>query len=336
MLPERLVFCGGGTRCLVFLQALIELEAAGMLANVREYWGTSAGAFLATLLALKAPVVTVKSLMFQTEYTRFRDMDIGNLLNFTNTWGLDDGASLMRELERVLELLRPGASMLTLKDISGLHIVVSDINIQSAIVLHGGNYAGLRVVEAIRASMSLPIFFRPYVHPELKHYWVDGGLHANFPWDLLPNDTERHRSLGFNFDKRRTSPPSSITEYILSMIHVDEAKKGELYHAEWPLNVLLFPSPPFPAWFMRLQKTDFALVETIGSEVARAWITQVQSSKTPQIPPLSAGPQTPSLSHPARHTTELLGIPEYSSSQPRESASPRAPSSQLVSRRWSV
>jgi patatin-like phospholipase/acyl hydrolase len=65
-LPSRLVFCGGGTRCLVFLQTLVELENQNRLVNVKEYWGTSAGALLAALLAITKSAQSVKKIMFTT------------------------------------------------------------------------------------------------------------------------------------------------------------------------------------------------------------------------------------------------------------------------------
>jgi patatin-like phospholipase/acyl hydrolase len=70
MLPRRLVFCGGGTRCLVFLQTLVELEAQNKLANVQEYWGTSAGALLASLLAITKSAKTTQRIMMDADYQK--------------------------------------------------------------------------------------------------------------------------------------------------------------------------------------------------------------------------------------------------------------------------
>ena len=95
MNPRRLVFTGGGTRCLVFVEALLVLETAGVLERVDEYWGTSAGAFIATLMALSDTVSAVRDFMYATEYVKFRDIDVNNLLNINKSWGLDNGHSLI-------------------------------------------------------------------------------------------------------------------------------------------------------------------------------------------------------------------------------------------------
>ena len=335
MLPKRLVFCGGGTRCLVFLQTLVELETAGILVNVCEYWGTSAGAFLATLLALHTTVKIVKELMFQTDYAKFRDMDITNLLNFSTTWGLDDGSSLMQELERVFELLRVGSKNVRMCDISGLNIIVSDLNTHQPVIINAITYPQMRVITAIRASMSLPILFRPYINPITHHLWVDGGLHANFPWHLLPDDEARKTALGFTFDKSNVGPPRTVTEYILSMIHIDERKKGQDYAHTWPNNILLYPMPPYPAWFMRLRDDDFRLIERIGSDAAYAWFKlQATIVKTTEIPPVCEPQNTLLPTCPVRHTNELSGIQKPL--QSLVSVFPPMPASQHVFRRWSV
>ena len=65
--PKRLVFTGGGTRCIVFVEALIVLENAGVLERVTEYWGTSAGAFLATLVAIADSMTVVRDCLHKTD-----------------------------------------------------------------------------------------------------------------------------------------------------------------------------------------------------------------------------------------------------------------------------
>ena len=95
MFPKRLVFSGGGTRCLVFLPALKRLESAGKLRNVTEWWGTSAGSLLAALLGITKSPTRVHDIMWQTSYDKFRDISLLNMVNFTTTWGLDDGHSMV-------------------------------------------------------------------------------------------------------------------------------------------------------------------------------------------------------------------------------------------------
>jgi predicted acylesterase/phospholipase RssA len=340
MKPIRLVFSGGGTRCLTFVQTLVEFESAGVLANVKEYWGTSAGAFLATLLAMTKSPLRVKDLMFKTDYTQFRNVDISNILTITNTWGLDDGHSLVTEVERILESMEAGASKQTLSDISGLNIVVSDLHSHETIVCNAKTYPELRVVDAIRASMSLPILFTPYKHTN-GHLWVDGAIKANFPWHLLPNDKARESALGFAFEKSWQHGPKNFSEYLFSMIHFDEPKKVEQLKATWRRNILWFPSPPFPSWFVRFKEEDFILVTSIGSTIARdalaKWSMQDSRLRTHGTPMQSAIPNTPGQVDPEDRTTGSSDIPKsFCPLRLLDSSQPQLPSTEPSFRRWSV
>lgn len=272
MLPKRLVFAGGGTRCLVFLQSMVDLEARGIFRNVGEYWGTSAGALLASLFALSKSATTVQRLMKAADFTKFRDIDIGNLVNINSTWGLDDGRSLITQIESMFESIEEGAKSKCLRDVTGLHVVVSDLNDRESLVLHAGNYPNLRIVEAVRASMSLPIFLKPYIHTESGHYWVDGGVRHNFPWDLLPSDKARDEALGFAFNKS-AGQLRTFNEYMFSMVHFDEPKKLKYFESRWKHHILWHAVPPFPAWFTNLRTDDYELIDRIGHDVASNWLS---------------------------------------------------------------
>jgi len=273
MLPKRLVFCGGGTRCIVFVHALVELEKRGHLVNVQEYWGTSAGAMIASLYALSKSATRVKDLMRQTNFTKFRDVNVSNLFDFQKSWGLDDGTSLIEEIERIFEWIEPGNKLKRMSDVSELNIVLSDVTVRETIVCNAKTHPNLRIVEAVRASMSLPIFFRPYVHKETGNYWVDGAIRANFPWAQLPDDAARSESLGFTFEKLDMNRhPKSLMEYIFFMIHFDEPRKIVSLKENWKRQIIWFTMPPFPSWFVRLKEEDFIMLERLGKEGVERWL----------------------------------------------------------------
>jgi len=280
LLPKRLVFTGGGTRCIVFVEALIVLEEAGVLERVSEYWGTSAGAFLAAIAAIADSMTVVRQCLYDTDYIKFRDIDVNNLLNINKSWGLDNGNSLMDEISRILEILRPGCSKFTMADVPSLTIVISDLSTQQLILCNAANYPRMPIVEAIRASMSLPLFFRPYIHKESGHIWVDGAVGANFPWNLLPTDTDRYESLGFTFEQGEIKTPVTFSEYMFSMVHFRGSKEKERLKEKYSKNIIWFPNLPFPSWFMRIQPADFEMLRQIGSEAARGWLTLIDAERS--------------------------------------------------------
>jgi NTE family protein len=341
MLPKRLVFCGGGTRCLMFAQTLVELEKQNRLVAVKDYWGTSAGALVAALLAISKSPSRVKDVMFKANYTNWRNFDVANLLNITNTWGLDDGKSLVEEIETVFEMLQPGSKTKKLADISGLHIVVSDLHSHETVVVNSESYPELRVVDAIRASMSLPLFFRPFRHPVTGHIWVDGAIRAHFPWEVLPSDEARREALGFTFEKSWADGPQTFMEYLFSMIHFDEPRKIQDLKKKWSRNIVWYPPPPYPAWYVRLKPEDFTMIETIGKQAAEQWLMLGGDSTSNQgtigNQNVSGLPCIPVPSSRQDRTTGMLDTPARPRPSPPQDSLPHpAPSTPRASRRWSV
>lgn len=337
-LPKHLVFSGGGTRCLIYLPVLKRLESAGHLKDVQEWWGTSAGSLIATLLAITRSSARVADISKEIDFAKFRDISILNMVNFTSAWGIDDGHALITEIERVLELAEPGSSTRTMSEIKGLRILVGDLNIYETVICSDKTFPELRVVDALRASMSLPIFYRPFRCPINSHIWVDGGLRAAFPWECLPSDEDRRSALGFAFERPWIHGPSTFTEYIFAMMHFEDPKRIHQQKKDWVANIIWFASPPFPAWYVRLKADDFDLLETMGSAAYEAWRLRHEQSlaKTSRIQQLCEDHHTPSQEFPGRHTGGKSDIPQPCPS-PSQALSQDPPLyTQRSFRRWSL
>ena len=333
MLPRTLVFAGGGTRCLVFLPALLELQKRGHLSCVKNVWGTSAGALLGTLYALCHDARKVYDAMYKADFTKFRDIDVSNIFSIMSTWGLDDGKSLVAMIEDLIEQVDPGSKTKTMSELPTMNIVVSDLTLRETIVVNAITFPTLRLVEAIRASMSLPFFLRPYI-TEHKHIWVDGALIHNFPWRLLPSQKARDEALGFAFIRKDSDGIHSLTQYIFAIMNFNERK-----HMERVSNVLWFPTPAYPSWYIKFNDEDYAMVEAISKETLDTWSSTYDLGPPPgtsEIPGSSADPRTPSLTSPPRHTIGLLGTQTPFHEPVQGSSPPQSLYKPLPDRRWSV
>lgn len=324
---------------MVFLSALKALEERKILEDVVEWWGTSAGAFLAVMFALSGSVDVLKKVMRQTQFSKFRDVNVLNLVNLNSVWGMDDGISMVTEVGRIMEILKPGSSTYTLSKIPGLHIFVTDIDDHKVIDCCAKNYPNMAILDALRASMSLPIFYTPFLDSESGHHWIDGGLAANFPWNQLKTEAEKKESLGFSFERTWMNGPRTFNEYIFAMSRFGEPKNILTLKSDWPQNILWFPSPPFPAWFMNLQEEEFCLLETLGLQAFENWFTRRQlCSKTPETHPLSAPHCIPEQVCQLNHTGGMLDTPRCSCRQ-QPTCPPQSqdlqPQIPRPSRRWS-
>ena len=207
--PVDLVLEGGGVKGIGLLGAVLTLYDAGY--RFQRIAGTSAGAIVAALVAAyqksHRDLHDLEAKMHEVHYRRFAD---GSLLEgFTGRLGeglevlLHEGAHsgdylyewlapLLEEVNvRTFADLRLHDPHSTLKDYQQYSLVVhvSDLTRRVLVRLpwdygqYGKTADEQLIVDAVRASMSIPFYFRPVQldTPRGEVTWVDGGLLSNFP-----------------------------------------------------------------------------------------------------------------------------------------------------------
>ena len=75
-----------------------------------------------------------------------------------------------------------------------LKIVVTDLNDAKSISYCPKETPNYKVADAVRASMSYPYYFQPFICPVSGHHLSDGGVISNYPLFLLPKE-EHSRTL---------------------------------------------------------------------------------------------------------------------------------------------
>jgi predicted acylesterase/phospholipase RssA len=176
------------------LGALHVLQKEGRLGSTRRFAGTSAGSIVAFIAALR--VIALDVMMFVAEADT-RNLIRVKLANLATDFGVDDASALFGFLASMFEAMCPGSSELTfelLHATTGRHLMVattclSDSRLE---VMDHLSTPGVRILDAIRASCSVPILF---TSPMLngKRY-CDGGILAYYPHMLL-SDIANDRKL---------------------------------------------------------------------------------------------------------------------------------------------
>ena len=199
-----LVFEGGGVKGIGLVGAVSILEERGY-----EPWnvaGTSAGAIVATLIAAGYRAVEIKELMLNLNFNDFKDPTwqnriplVGGIVSVLMTEGLYKGEYFYQLMHQMLadkgvhtfaDLRHPDADQ-DLRFRYKAQVIASDITGRELLVLPrdagklGIDPDRLVVAEAVRMSMSIPVFFVParYHNPHTgrEDIIVDGGMLSNFP-----------------------------------------------------------------------------------------------------------------------------------------------------------
>lgn len=206
----NLAFKGGGVKGIAFVGALRELFQHGSLASVQRVAGTSAGALVALMYALGYSIDKIYEIM---KGMNFRQFEGGfNPLRVLTHYGLFGGDYILEMAQNLLENSGKGLhAKSTFADMKvagclDLYVFATNLNLHNIAELSPDKTPGAFVAEAVRASMSIPIFFKAWKFsneiPSTDIY-VDGGLLFNYPLSFFedarfrptPQDTSE-RSLG--------------------------------------------------------------------------------------------------------------------------------------------
>jgi len=206
-----LVCEGGGVKGIGLAGAYSLLEERGYVAN--DVAGTSAGAITAALIAAGCKAAELKEIVFGLDFRQFLDKGwedkiplAGYPLSLLKDEGIYEGErfhewmrdQLAKKGVRTFEQLKTKETDERWK--YRLQVIVSDVTARKLLVLPrdagvlGIDPDELEVALAVRASMSIPIFFEPVrivnKQENREHILVDGGMLSNFPVWLFDCDTD--------------------------------------------------------------------------------------------------------------------------------------------------
>ena len=188
--------------------------------------GSSAGAIIAALIAAGYSPAELKKIVFDLNFHKLAD---GGRFG-TKTFNLlvNKGIHKGNELEVLLHELLAAKGVVTFGDLKienakihkhSLKVLVSDITnsrltvFPDDAVLYGLKSDEINVAWAVRASCSIPGFFRPVKLGNV--YFVDGGALSNFPIWIFDERvaTPRWPTFGLLLDARESDEPNIINRW---------------------------------------------------------------------------------------------------------------------------
>lgn len=180
---HNLVISGGSTKTVAVVGCLKYLEEFGMLSNVVNFIGSSAGSMLCLFLILGYH--TSEMLEFLKRSLHLLNLEFDELLNFTvlDTFGLDSGVNISRFVRDILhhKIALDDITFLELAKRTGKNLVVcvSNLTKQRQEYMDVDTTPHMSVVKAIRMSVSLPLVFTPVKHN--GDLYVDGAVYESLP-----------------------------------------------------------------------------------------------------------------------------------------------------------
>jgi NTE family protein len=278
--PRRLVLSGGGVKVISLVGALITLEEAGNLKKVKEVCGVSAGAFLAFILATGYPLNKIKSLILDLDFSVIRNMSPEAFIGFPETFGIDDGTHLVKFLESMIKVALKLDPAMTFEDLQRVgkytfKCWATDLNTRSAREFSAAKTPSVKIVDALRASMSLPLYFTPMADPITGHLLTDGGIQGNLPLHHLTDDEcQDALSLGFCSAKAdlKEDAPKDLMGFMNSILTCLTYGRNDTMLYNWSHKIMRIPVDDYPSWNFEASRGDREMLLNTGQKTASIWL----------------------------------------------------------------
>jgi NTE family protein len=311
---ENLVFEGAGIRGIAFSGAIQELESKGVLPAIKRVGGTSAGAITALMISLGYNAAELTAIIGQTNFKKFNDgrfFFAGGINRLSKNFGWYQGRRFQKWLEEVI-IAKTGNANIRFSELKAagfkdLYITGTSLNEQKLIVFSHENFPNMKVKDAVRISMSIPLYFEPLfmdehgsilTRPKNKknlRVMVDGGFIANFPIRLFDStrfvgsDTNTFfynpATVGFRIDTDEqilndrenkglvTMPINNLGQYMAAFYNlvIENLNRQNLVPEDWKRTISISDGH-IGARIRKLKKSEIATLVENGKAATRGYL----------------------------------------------------------------
>jgi NTE family protein len=200
---KNLAIKGGGVKGVAYVGAIRELHKANLFNNIQRFSGTSAGALLAGMICAGYDVDEIEKLMMSIQFAKFK-RGWSPFRIFTG-YGLYSGKYILDFVHNFLthsplNKINPPSLQLTARatfmdmkkaGCKELYVFACNTSMHDVTEFSADKTPHVLVAEAIRASMSIPYFFKAWKfsgnNPN-DHIYIDGGVVYNYPLTFFDHD----------------------------------------------------------------------------------------------------------------------------------------------------
>ncbi len=191
---KNLIFEGGGVKGIAYVGALQELSERDILRGIDRVGGASAGAINAVLTALGYSLDETRDILWDLDFKKFMDDSWGivrDTQRLINKYGWYKGDFFRSWIGKLIKekIKNEHATFNDLRNrnCKDLYIVGTNLTTGFSEVFSFEHTPRMRVIDAVRISMSIPLFFTAVKHMSNDTY-VDGGVLNNYPIKLFDRE----------------------------------------------------------------------------------------------------------------------------------------------------
>ena len=213
---KNLVLEGGGVRGLAYAGVFSVLEQKGILQQIENVGGSSAGSIAGMLVSIGYTANEIDSIMIELPVQKFNDGKwgiVGKYKRFKNDFGIYKGETFEKWLQQLVAY-KTGKPLLTFQQLHQLHLsnrfykefscTGTNLSKQQLEIFSYANTPNMPLALAVRISSSVPLYFEPVaLDNQLQkikksdtlsfiNYYVDGGMLCNYPISMYDTCEENN------------------------------------------------------------------------------------------------------------------------------------------------
>ncbi len=222
---RNLVFEGGGVGGIAYVGAMAVLEQKEILQHIDRVGGTSAGAINAVLLGLNYSIDETKEVVWGLDFNNFMDDSWGfvrDVKRLVEEFGWYRGDFFRDWIGKIIQA-KTGDRNSTFADLHrqksdksfrDLYIIGTNLSTRLSEIFSHEHTPDVCVADAVRISMSIPLFFTA-MRGHHGDVYVDGGVLRNYPVKLFDRErfvTRSGRRTEYYEERNRELVASADTE----------------------------------------------------------------------------------------------------------------------------
>lgn len=276
--PRRIMLSGGGIKAVSLIGSIKHLSEKGLLHSVKEYCGVSAGAWMALMMACKVPIPVLERLILELDFGVVRNVNSNAIIEFPETFGLDDGSNFVNLLQIIFRTILKLDIATTFADLRNSEIKfrcwATDLTMRTSREFSLKETPGARIIDALRATTAIPMYFIPHIDPLTGNMLSDGGIQGNLPLHYLTED-ECSETLAIGFTtSSETSTPQDLIQFMKAVFDCMVISRNEDIMERWKHHIMRISTGNYPSWNFEASREDRVMLLNKGYDGAKAWLDQ--------------------------------------------------------------
>jgi NTE family protein len=215
---DILVLSGGSEKGFAQLGALHCLEINGFLENIKTISCTSVGSIIGVMYLVGYRPIEIFNLIKMIDYEKAMKI---NTNIFIKTMGLNDGKKILTILEKVLESknIKKNINFRELEFLTKKKLIITGTCVEDKKICYfsDSEHGDMKVLDAIRISISIPILFTPLKHN--GNFFIDGACIDIYPISLFDDSLDRVIGIFAYDDYQNRQKIKDIESYLTSTIN---------------------------------------------------------------------------------------------------------------------